>query len=251
MTELKEIVSRFDSISLEEMDTVKLLNRVDTKYVFSSAKLPLILEELIRSYRMLEVCETRMNRYETLYYDTPDLQFYCHHHNGKLNRYKVRSRKYVDSETGFFEIKFKNNCGRTIKSRVRNDVFDGTLSDKPMKLLAKKTPAYSGKLLPTLRVFFTRITLVNRDLTERLTVDVGLHYCNDHTERSFPNIVIAEVKQDRTGQSEFHDLMKKQHIYRTGMSKYCFGICSLDFKVKKNNFKQKFIQINKINHEIS
>jgi hypothetical protein len=251
MNDLNEIVTRFDPITLEEMDAVKLLIRVDTKYVFNAVKMPLILEELILQYRALEVDGIRMNQYETLYYDTPDLQLYCQHHNGKLNRYKVRSRKYVDSGTVFFEIKFKNNCGRTIKSRVKNEVTDGEFSDKSMKLLEKKTPAFVGKLIPILRVFFTRITLVNRNLTERLTLDVGLHYKNDHAEQAYPFIAIAEMKQDRTGKSEFHDLMKKYHIYRSGMSKYCFGISSLDFRVKKNNFKQKLLQIKKINHEIS
>ena len=251
MNDLKEIVNRFDPITLEEMDTVKLLNRVDTKFVFNSGKLSLILEELIPQYRVLEVCETRMNRYETLYYDTPDLQLYHQHHNGKMNRYKVRSRKYVDSDSGFFEIKFKNNCGRTIKNRVKNDVSDDKLSSRSMKLLAKKTPSLAGKLHPTLRVLFTRITLVNRNLTERLTLDVGLLYRNDHSEQSFPNIAIAELKQDRSGKSEFNNLIKKYHLHPIAMSKYCFGICSLGYNVKKNNFKQKFHQINKINYEIS
>ncbi len=250
MEKLKDIAERFNPITLGEMDTVKLQNRVDTKYVFNSARLPLLMEELRRDYRILEVCGTRMNRYETLYYDTPDLLLYCQHHNGKRNRFKIRTRKYVDSDTGFFEIKFKNNQGRTIKSRVKNETTEAGITDKSMKLLTKKTPFLAGKLVPVLGVKFVRITLVNRDFSERLTIDTGLNFSNDHTERSFPNLTIAEVKQDRCGNSDFHDLMKRHHILRSGMSKYCFGIFSLDYSVKKNNFKDKFLHINKINHEI-
>jgi len=251
MGTLKEIVDHYDSVSLQEMDTVRLMNRIDTKFVFNSVKLPQFLEELMPYYKVLEVCATRMNRYETLYFDTPDLKLYTLHHNGKLNRYKVRTRKYVDSDTGFFEIKFKNNRGRTIKSRIKHEEISGTLSGKSLKLIRKEFPLLAEKLQPTLRIFFTRLTFVNNNMTERVTLDVGLRFSNANSEHAFQNIAIAEVKQDRCGKSGFTDLMRKNHIETSPMSKYCLAVCSLDFKVKKNNFKQKLLHLNKINHEIS
>ena len=39
------------------------------------------------------------------------------HHNGKLNRYKIRFRDYINTKNSFLEVKFKTNKGETIKSR--------------------------------------------------------------------------------------------------------------------------------------
>ena len=47
------------------------------------------------------------------------MTLYHDHHNGKLNRYKVRRRRYIDTDTEFLEVKLKNNKKRTIKSRIK------------------------------------------------------------------------------------------------------------------------------------
>ena len=51
-----EIISReFSPITLEEMDSVKLLSRMDTKFVFTSSLLSAVLKELSQSYSVLEI----------------------------------------------------------------------------------------------------------------------------------------------------------------------------------------------------
>ena len=55
--------------------------------------------------------------YKSLYYDTEDWKFYLDHHNGRVNRNKIRFREYVGSKLTFLEIKLKNNKGKTIKKR--------------------------------------------------------------------------------------------------------------------------------------
>src|ERR1051325_3446585 len=109
-------LSEFQPITLQEMDGVQLMDRTDTKFVFPIRELPAILEAVKPFYRSLEVSGTRMSKYETLYYDTHDLELYSRHHCGKMNRYKIRARKYVESNLHFFEVKYKNNKGRTIRS---------------------------------------------------------------------------------------------------------------------------------------
>jgi len=119
MSTIDELISSFESISLEKMDEVKLLNRMDAKFAFRAEKLPGILAQLSSSYFILEIDQLRLQRYETLYFDTPGHTLYLNHHNKRLHRFKVRSRKYVDSGLCYFEIKFKNNKRRTIKHRNR------------------------------------------------------------------------------------------------------------------------------------
>ena len=118
MSELIKQISLFEPISLSEMDSVKLMNRSDTKFVFSNQTLLQTLPKLQGYYRVLEIENIRLSSYQSLYYDTEDFQFYHQHHNGKTNRNKVRYREYIDSGISFLEIKHKNNKGKTIKKRI-------------------------------------------------------------------------------------------------------------------------------------
>lgn len=107
-----------DTIQLEEMEQVKLMNRTDTKYWFHFKHLQELLQEIKNDYFVLEINQKSELPYSTTYYDTLNNSMFLEHHNGKLNRYKVRRRSYVSSEICFLEMKFKNNKGRTIKKRI-------------------------------------------------------------------------------------------------------------------------------------
>jgi hypothetical protein len=248
MDDLINILAHFEPITLEEMDHVKLLDRLDTKFTFSLEKLPLVVEQLKDDYRILEVNGLRIGRYETKYFDTHDFRLYLHHHNGKLNRYKIRYRKYIDSNITFFEIKLKNNTGRMNKKRIEVADIDDIIKGTAEELLLNKVRLPSNLFHPSLNVFFSRMTFVNRNSKERLTIDTGLRYSNLLKNIAFPNLVIAETKQERAETSPFISLMRKHHIRVSSVSKYCLGIASLVEGIKKNNFKFKLIQINKTNH---
>src|SRR5688572_27019911 len=198
---IKEILATFEPITLEEMDNVKLMDRTDTKFVFSMSQLPSILEAVRPYYRSLEISGTRVSKYETLYYDTDDFRLYQRHHTGKMNRYKIRSRKYVESNLHFFEVKYKNNKGRTIKNRIKTREIEKELSEKAMKMLADNTNIRPESLKAKLWVNYSRITLVNKTSAERLTIDIGLHYLTDEKRVDLNSLVIAEVKQDKASSS--------------------------------------------------
>ena len=109
----------FESITLSEMDNVKLMNRTDTKFAFSANYLPEILSRMRNFYKVLEIDNERVHSYRSLYYDTDDRKFYLDHHNQRVNRNKVRFREYVGSKLTYLEIKHKNNKGKTIKKRTK------------------------------------------------------------------------------------------------------------------------------------
>lgn len=104
---IQNIVSQIKPISLEEMDSVKLLNRTDTKFVFEANKLPLLLEDAKELYCALNIDNNPFQGYRTIYYDTKDKYMYHIHQTGRANRYKVRHRTYLSSGDGFLEVKFK------------------------------------------------------------------------------------------------------------------------------------------------
>jgi hypothetical protein len=90
---LKSVIHQFESISLDEMNSVALMKRTDTKFIVNISYLTSILKELQKSYRVLEIKDKRMMDYMSLYLDTPEFKFYHDHHNGRTNRTKIRQRK--------------------------------------------------------------------------------------------------------------------------------------------------------------
>ncbi len=248
MPELENIVNSFDPISLSEMEGNALLDRTDTKFLLDRSTLLELLKEVRDDYRILEVKGTRLNRYKTLYFDTPDLDFYHLHQNGKKNRHKVRSRKYIDSDLCFLEVKFKNNKGRTIKTRVVIDDFELDLSDNSQAFI-EKTSGIDYPLVPAIWNSFTRITLVSRHDTERLTIDLNLGFQSDDDAIKLNHLVILEVKQPQASRnSKFIQALKKHSVRPDRISKYCLGVALLKDGIKRNAFKSKILKIEKLDN---
>jgi hypothetical protein len=240
-------VEQFDPISLREMDAVALLNRVDVKYMLTPEQLLAALEPLQTAYRVLDVNEVRLNHYQTLYFDTPDFALYRVHHNGSQSRYKVRFRTYVDSGVTFFEVKAKNNKGRTLKSRLRvagqqfqlDEAFDEFLH----AALNGARPPLEAKLWNS----FTRITLVSTTQIERLTIDFDLCFSGGDCITRVPNLVIAEIKQEGFARrSEFVHRLHTVHADQMSFSKYCIGAALHYPHLKQNNFKPIFLRLRKM-----
>lgn len=238
-------LAEFESVSLADLDKVSLQDRMDTKFVFSDSLMAGILQQLLNSgYKVLAIDGIRAFQYSSMYYDTDDFSLFKRHAAGKMNRYKVRRRNYVDTGSTFFEVKFKNNKGRTVKSRVA--MTDDHAMDAASKLLDDKTPFNFDLLHEQLVVRYTRTTLVSPDFKERVTFDTKLSYSKDGDSWHVEGLVIAELKQNRTAFSMFAKAMKDQHVRPSSLSKYCLGIARLVKNVKKNNFKPQMLLVNKI-----
>ena len=246
---LKEIAStilKFKSISLEEMNTVSLMKRTDTKYIIHINSLAPILEDLQKEYQVLEIESRRIMSYSSVYFDTPKFKFYFDHHNGKVNRTKIRQRKYVDSDLTFLEIKQKNGKGETNKSRIQIPDFELDFSPTSKEFISETT-GQAFDLQPSLWNRFKRITLVNLKDNERATIDIDLTYSMNEKEKSYENIVVVEVKQHRFDRkSVLVKTLKKYKYNPYSISKYCIGIVNLYQHLKYNLFKRKLLKINKI-----
>lgn len=250
MNQIENILPAFDPISLEEMDRVKLMNRTDTKFVYNLNQLPAVLKDAMKQYRILDIDGNRLFLYETLYLDTFDDQMYLDHHNGKLNRYKIRFRNYVDSKKIFLEIKFKTNTGRTIKKRIRRKEIGKLDSRKAKAYVEANSPYLYETLEPKLWSKFRRLTLVHKSVNERITVDMNLCYYTDSEEKDMSFLSIAEVKRDRSGEpSDFITMLQSHQIYSTAFSKYCFGRNLLSRDLKNNRFKTRLLTLNKLHHD--
>lgn len=246
--ECSTVLGEFDTLSLSEIKGAKLMKRTDTKYVFPESSLLDILSDLTRDYAILEVDNVRMQEYQTLYFDTPDFQFYQQHHNSQRDRFKLRVRSYLDSEINYVEVKRKDNHNRTQKSRLRADGHVDGHSPEIQSFLDSVLPLpHQSFLVPKITNRFNRIALVSKHDQERMTIDLDLQFMSPSGQFSLPGIVIAEVKQPHFSvHSVFIQKMREMGYRSTSFSKYCVGIALAYPYVKRNAFKPLLLDIQKL-----
>ncbi len=238
-------------ITLKEMECIRLMNRVDTKFLIREELLAELLEHIKSDYRAQVVEGEQVCQYRTLYYDTIDTEMYNNHHNEKLNRQKVRARTYVESGISFLEVKRKNNKGRTTKVRIPiplDAVDDISRNAEAMDFLSKNSTIPGTEIIPQLANSFERITLVNNEKTERLTIDAHIHFHNLRTgiEKDATNLVVVELKQDGQRFSLFKSLLTDYKVLPKSFSKYALGSAVTNPNLKTNRFKNKLRFINKL-----
>ena len=247
---LNDALALFERYGLNDLNKANLMNRVDSKFILPISFLPELLAQLKNDYRILEIKNQRCFSYHNQYYDTPKMDFYHAHHNGKLNRYKVRKRRYVDTDTEYLEVKLKNNKNRTIKTRIKlngspneyincNDFMQQQMGEQAQNIDITQQSGYQ------------RIALANEEKAERLTLDFDLWYKGrvGNNEIKLPHFFIAELKQNKkTKNSPFYQLMSKKNMFPTSFSKYCIGCALLSrSSIKSNKFKSILSNINKLN----
>ena len=206
---MNQLLAQYDKITLDEMSSIRLMNRIDTKFVTTMPVLLRLLEMAKEDYWAQEIDGERNMRYETTYYDTTDYDMFYTHQHGHANRQKIRFRTYVSSNLQFMEVKTKNNHGRTKKKRMR---------------------------------------LVNKAKTERLTIDSNLHFTNlvSGIERQMDPLVIVELKRDGLCYSPILEMLRLLRVFPHGFSKYCMGSALTNPILHVNRFKPKLIDIRKI-----
>jgi hypothetical protein len=245
----------FSSTTLEGLEIVKLLKRFDTKYQFHRDHLAKVLDFLSGYYEILEIDNRRSFRYKSIYFDTDDFLFYHQHHNKSYDRYKIRYRKYIDSNLSFIEIKQKNNRKKTVKNRLAiNGDFNGAEFTEEIRSFISDNISLThkdiiGNLSPKLIVEFDRITFADRNSGERLTIDSNLTFTGKNSSTGeISNLIIAEIKREsRTLNQRFFQFLKTMSIYPTKFSKYCLGLAMTEKNLKYNRFKKYILEINKLN----
>jgi len=262
----------YQPITLDKLEQATLPKRTDTKFVLPISQLGLILQQTVGDYAMLYIKESGIQRYHTLYFDTPDHQFYLAHHNGRLNRYKIRIRRYIDSDFCCLEVKFKNNFGQTVKSRIPipklyHDLTSLACLENVKNFMQQTFPCHHKDLKPNVSNHFQRITLVHKHDIERVTIDLSLHFSSPmQNDTATPDLVenrepistfqtispllaLVEIKQERFSmRSSFLRQMRTAHINinPTSFSKYCIGATLLNPHLKANNFKPILLHAQKV-----
>ena len=246
------ILCQMDPIGLDDMKAVRLMNRVDQKYMAPASQLPLLLQLVANSYYVQQIEGNPIAPYRTLYFDTADLSMYTAHHNQKLNRQKLRVRRYRSTNTTFFEIMNKDNKKKTRKVRIpiAPEQFDRCLKVAEVaSFVGTNTPYPIDHLVPCLENQFERITLVDKGMSERITIDSDIRFYNRDTglEADIAHLLVIEVKHEASStMSTIERALHQLHIQPRRMSKYCIGTALTNPMAKHNRFKPKLLYIDKI-----
>jgi len=239
-------LSGWGRVTLEELnERAALLDREENKYLLRADRFAPVLSQLRDTFDVLAIDGRTAFGYETTYYDTAALTTYRQHAQGKRLRYKIRSRRYLDSDLCFFEVKLKGQRGRTVKERLpyserRHGLVDPDARrfvDRCLRLRYGDAP--TGALAASLTMRYRRLTLVSRERPERVTIDFDLRFATPGTGpvAAPTDLLIIEVKTDN-GHGITDRLLTGAGIRPAACSKYCVGLNLVRGDLPYNAFKQ-------------
>lgn len=218
-----------------------LQTRTDRKYLISKRQLENIIKLTESDFSVVSDSGKLISQYESVYFDTPDLELHKLAAVGRRRRFKLRTRTYVESEITFLELKVRNSRSQT--NKIRLDIpFEQRYSDPDAYQLwienELATHDISGPTAyaSSLSVSFHRSTLVSLTEASRVTIDTALKF-NDISAFNSPNWIILETKS--AGQPSHLDRTLWRAGIRPGkVSKYGVGIALLNPATPRNKWNR-------------
>jgi hypothetical protein len=213
--------------------------RVDRKYLVSE----LTVQQLLTSMESVLSVETIngqvTQRYETEYWDTPDLRLFHDGRGRRGHRRKIRVRRYGDTGAQFIEVKARNARGMTIKTRQE---WTGQLGDA--KPFLRSAIAEQGDLVEllvsTAQTAYER-TAYTLPLGGRVTIDqhlsVGANAVTTHQLFDAQSeLFIVETKSPTHAPTAIDlQLWNLQHR-PLSLSKYALAVISFRSELPRNRW---------------
>lgn len=250
-------ISLFSPVSLVELNNVaSLQTRKDRKYIVSAADLNLALASLdLDDTAVLDMEGKRWFSYQSVYFDTPNLDSYRLAATRRPTRFKVRTRTYLDSQNCVLEVKIKNRRGKTVKHRQSHKLVNSHgLGQSATTFLTRfdSVSPFVEKLDAVLTTQYQRATILFQDSAARATIDASL-ICEDNTgsRTGIEDKLIVETKS--SGRPTPLDLaLWCNGIRPLKVSKYATGIAALSPHLPANRWhrvlKQHFVRTPESTH---
>ncbi|WP_243738116.1 polyphosphate polymerase domain-containing protein [Cellulomonas shaoxiangyii] len=230
---LAEPLARLGTVGLDALvATAALQTRVDRKYLVPLDAVEALLRGLPTDARVLRIGDLRVFDYESVYFDTPDLLAYRLAAHRRRQRFKVRTRTYVDSAACWLEVKTRGSRGTTVKERVehalehRADVAPGRAFVCATLTARGVVGADDLVLAPVLVTRYARATLLLPGTASRLTVDVDLTWDDGRTPLHLRRLAVVETKSGSTASAADRALWSLGHR-PVRISKYATGLATL------------------------
>lgn len=210
-----------NTISIKEAKKIKLMNRIDKKYIINFEQFCSLTNWIVDNYYIVvDEDNNFLLDYCSLYWDTIYDNMFLDHENKVKNRQKIRIREYSNGEK-YIEIKTKPADDKTKKIRIP---FKDCLDDSK-KWIEKHLYYDYYSLGQKLEVKFKRLTLVSPEKNSRITIDFGIKFYNYETKISSSiKDIIVEVKKETEELSKFEQKLNELGIEEHGFSKFYIGI---------------------------
>lgn len=213
--------------------------RTDRKYLVSNKQFTEILLQTPADFSVVSDSGRLISQYESVYFDTPDLQLHKLAAVGRRRRFKLRTRTYVESKISFLELKIRNSRSQTKKTRLEIP-FDSRFSNPDAHQiwieseLANHDASVPNAFGASLAVNFQRSTMVSLTEASRITIDSLLEF-NSISAFNSPEWLIVETKS--AGQpSQLDRQLWKAGIRPSKVSKYGVGIALLHAATHRNKW---------------
>ncbi len=209
-------------------------SRVDRKYLLPETLIQAVLAAEPDAWTPDETAGPNTQRYNTEYFDTPDLRFFHAARGRHPLRGKVRVRHYLDTGDHFIEVKRRSARGETTKARAG---WTGSLADaEPFLRTALGADENLIDLLePSASTDYER-TAMTLAGNGRLTIDrnlaVGSPNDCSHQLRDEPfgetlaKLVIVETKSPDQSPTALDKRLWKLGYRPQSLSKYALAIAS-------------------------
>lgn len=113
------IPAEWKSISLEAMnEKAAMQTRVDRKYIVDAETAAKVLSTLDADASVMDIKGQRDFAYDSVYFDTPQMQSYHSAAYSRDDTFKIRTRSYLDSKLTFLEVKTDGEQDMTVKKRI-------------------------------------------------------------------------------------------------------------------------------------
>ncbi|HEY2877236.1 polyphosphate polymerase domain-containing protein [Nocardioides sp.] len=234
------MVQTLPAVDLATLESAAgLLTRVDRKYIVTLATLERLVQGLGEEWRALDIDGRRLFGYTSTYFDTDDLVTYRAHLQRRRKRYKVRVRRYTESEQCMLEIKRKGLRGVTVKERQPHPAWQqAELGDDAQRFVTDTLGAYiaqpTSALRPVVVITNRRATLASLTSRSRLTIDTDLT-CGwgERILTLRSGHVVLETKVEDHA-STVDRMLRSLGERPAPISKYCVGVASLGLDVPHN-----------------
>jgi hypothetical protein len=241
---LTAATSRLRPLTLEDvLATAELQTRVDRKYVVPLATFTILFDWMGDRLSVLQIGDLRLFRYESVYFDTPELAAYLQHAHGRRRRVKIRTRAYLDSGDCLLEFKSVGARGETLKERFPYLLASRHDLDAGARALASERLGHTistSALRPVLTTAYHRATLVDSTGLHRVTCDVNLRFENGAAQRYGPLDGVVVLESKSVGSEPLIDrVLRRLGSRPLSLSKYCVGMAVLDPRLPANRWNRE------------
>ena len=238
-------LSGLPAVGLDELNAeAALQTRVDRKYVVPEDLAQELLATFDAEVRVLEMDGSRCFAYDSVYFDTAQLDSYLLAAHGRRRRYKVRTRTYVDSAISFLEVKTEGAREATVKERIPYELTDRSrLTAEGLDYVHETLATAVGgapaePLGPVLETRYHRTTLYLPESGSRATIDTNVTWqCPGEQAWVLDGAVILETKSGSASGS------LDRHLWAHGVrpsriSKFATGMAALCPELPANRWNR-------------